>query len=121
MSADLDNQPYDNVEFPIRRPGTGSPTGNWVSPTMTPAQRENLVTGGGVGIVRERSYTLPTVAEGGGGEEEEEGESSEVKVEDQRQALSVINSSFNTVSKMNLEHCCDGNVAKHCFGMEKGN
>lgn len=98
MSADLDNQPYDNVEFPIRRPPSGGTSG-WVAPNMTAAQRENLVTGGSSGgIVKERSYTLPTVAEGGGMEEEED-DVTEAKVEDQRQALGVINSTFNTVSQ----------------------
>ena len=93
MSADLDNQPYDNVEFPIRRPPAGGSSG-WMGPNMTAAQRENLVTGA---AVKERSYTLPTVTEGGGMEEEEE-EVGEANVEDQRQALGVINNTFNTVS-----------------------
>lgn len=79
MSADLDNQPYDNVEFPIRRLGPGS-SGGWVSPTMTQAQREHLVIGS---TVKERTNTLAPVAEGGIAEEE--GEEAEVTVEDQRQ------------------------------------
>ena len=60
MSADFDNQPYDNVEFPIRRPAPG----NWSSPGAG-QQRANLITGG-------QSMTLAPVAEGGGIEEEEE-------------------------------------------------
>lgn len=102
MSADLDNQPYDNVEFPIRRPPS-SGTGGWLAPAMTPAQRENLVTGGSGSIVRERSNTLPTVAEGRGGEEEE-AEETEAKVEDQKHAIGVINSNFNAVSQRFNSH-----------------
>lgn len=86
MSTDLDNQPYDNVEFPVRRPGPGSP-GGWVSPTMTPAQREHLIIGS---ALKERTHTLAPVAEGGLAEEE--GEESEVKVEDQRQKVGVTTS-----------------------------
>ena len=62
MSADIDNQPYDNVEFPIRRPAPGS--GGWPSPVAGP-QRANLITGG-------QSLTLAPVVEGGALEEEEE-------------------------------------------------
>lgn len=62
MSAEFDNQPYDNVEFPIRRPVPGS--GSWSTPGVGP-QRTNLITGG-------QSLTLAPVAEGGGLEEEED-------------------------------------------------
>lgn len=81
MSADIDNQPYDNVEFPVKRPGPGS-SGGWISPTMTAAQREHLVTGV---TTKDRVYTLAPVVEGMIGEEEEE--ASEVTVEDQRQRV----------------------------------
>ena len=102
MSADLDNQPYDNVEFPIRRPAPGT-QGGWVSPNLSQAQREHLVMGS---MTRERTHTLPPVAEGG--PTEEEGEESEVKVEDQRQKVgtsttytsgsTTATSQFNNVS-----------------------
>lgn len=102
MSADIDNQPYDNVEFPVKGPGPGSPRA-WISPTMTPAQRENLVVGA---TAKERVYTLAPVVEGVIGEEEEE---SEVKVEDQRQKVGgasllsggTSTNQFDTVSGSN--------------------
>ncbi|XP_045165097.2 uncharacterized protein LOC123529005 [Mercenaria mercenaria] len=86
MSTDLDNQPYDNVEFPIRRPVPGT-QGGWISPNMTQAQREHLIIGS---TTKERTHTLAPVAEGGLAEEE--GEESEVKVEDQRQKVGVTTS-----------------------------
>lgn len=105
MSADLDNQPYDNVEFPIRRPPTGATSGGWTSPNMSPTQRGNLVVGS---TTKERSYTLPTVTESRIAEEEEDDVEVSVKVEDQRRNMAVTsppntastNSQFVTVSKI---------------------
>jgi len=86
MSADIDNQPYDNVEFPIKRPGGPAGPSPWVAPPMTATQRTNLVTGG----TAARGYpgnTLATVAESGG--PEEESEEGEVKFEDPRRTVGV--------------------------------
>ena len=80
MSSDIDNQPYDNVEFPVRRP----PQGVSGYPGMTPTQRGNLITGGT--MKTDKGYALAPVAEGGL-MEEEEGELP--TVEDQRQKVVV--------------------------------
>lgn len=82
MSADLDNQPYDNVEFPIRRPVAGS--GGWSSPGAGP-QRANLIIGG---------QSLAPVAEGGAFEEEEE----TFTVEDQRQKGTTTTTTSSTTT-----------------------
>ncbi|XP_060575192.1 uncharacterized protein LOC132732728 [Ruditapes philippinarum] len=104
MSADLDNQPYDNVEFPIRRPAPGT-QGGWISPNMTQAQRDHLVMGS---ATKERTHTLAPVVESGTAEEE--GEESEIKVEDQRQKIgtpttytagSTASSQFNNMNNSN--------------------
>ncbi|KAL4239093.1 hypothetical protein ACF0H5_003796 [Mactra antiquata] len=86
MSADLDNQPYDNVEFPVRRPGVPGTTGGWTSPSMTPTQRENLIIGS---TTKERSYTLPTVAESQVTEEDEDDVEVNVKIEDPRRNITT--------------------------------
>ena len=94
MSAEFDNQPYDNVEFPIRRPGPAP--GNWSSPGGGP-QRTNLITGG-------QSMTLAPVAEGGGIEEEEE----PFIVDDQRQkgttTTTTAKTSISTASVSFIKH-----------------
>ena len=84
MSAEIDNQPYDNVEFPIRRPIPGS--GGWSSPGAGP-QRANIITGG-------QSLTLAPVAEGGAHEEEEE----VFVVEDQKQKGTIITPTTGTTT-----------------------
>ncbi|KAH3858719.1 hypothetical protein DPMN_101345, partial [Dreissena polymorpha] len=107
MSADIDNQPYDNVEFPIRRQdgtsvggGGGSPA-VWVNPFMTATQRETLVTGGTA--TRERpGFSLPPVAEGGGPEVDEDDLGTEIRVEDPRQRAAVTQ--INVVSPTNANN-----------------
>lgn len=107
MSADLDNQPYDNVEFPVRRPGLGSP-GSWIGPHMTPAQREHLIIGS---ATKDRAYTLATVTEGAITEEDEDA------AEDQGQHVGVTSahvggettttttsSQFNNVSRAIMDY-----------------
>ena len=92
MSAELDNQPYDNVEFPIRRPVHGP--GGWSSQGVGP-QRANLIIGG-------QSLTLAPVAEGGGIEEEEE----LFTVDDQRQKGTTTRTTTTTsITTANVSFC----------------
>lgn len=95
MSADLDNQPYDNVEFPIRR--TMPDTSKWALSGITPTQREAPITRG---PGKDRTHNLSPVAEGGGlfGEEFDGGIMMEEQVGKSQKGIGISHGQSSSIA-----------------------